>query len=786
MVVTETNNPGSRLIFQGAEIYPFALHFPNDPVGFSGYSQFAITTLGPGVSAADFGSGVVTSVIPNETQPLYGGWKNLGTNTYNPLMTSTAPDGLPTFLPHQDRPVVPGASWSYTVSLRFTPEGTAALASDAYSSFAQTYPSQMTWTDRRIVGTAYLASSPDGSAGVNQPGGFPTNPRRYFNDSSVDITNPTGLQAFQKRMLAQASSNVVNAVAMNSQGVITWDIEGEQFPQNTSYVCSPDQIAVVAPEMESIILDPASAYFGLRLDDAYFKTMSSAGLRTGVCLRPQRFTLLPNGTASQVVLSTNAEIIANLENKARFANARWGTSLFYVDSTVDSNGGTLDPAIFQQLVTDLPSFLFIPEESTPRYYAYTAPFYSFIFHTDLGTPASIYKVYPTAFGANLVNDVSASTLANYLPQLTQSVRNGDILMGHADYWQANDPTLVSIYENAGVGAAPVQATPVISWPVPAAIAYGTPLSGTQLSASANTSGSFTYTPAAGTLLPAGTNNLMTTFTPADAKDYTSCDSDRSAVRPESYPRAQLVFSGADHHGGSFGRGTAGRRREPARHLHLYARSGSDPASGDDDPAGVIPANRCDQLPAGHSGDHGDRNRGSACSACSDLGNTSCDCLRDPAWSSGVECVCLHSGYLYVPACCRNRSPCRHADACSHLCARGSDALHHGPSKRYAGCPPGDPGLVVAHTARHRGFSAIECSGAGSCFQCHRVLYIQSSGRQLPRGGDAYLDCDLSPQGCKGLRQRPDSSHACGQSDTQSGALKAARHFGSPSAFSVQE
>jgi hypothetical protein len=27
---------------------------------------------------------------------------------------------------------------------------------------------------------------------------------------------------------------------------------------------------------------------------------------------------------------------------------------------------------------------------------------------------------------------------------------GDILMGHADYWQANDPTLVAIYQAAGV------------------------------------------------------------------------------------------------------------------------------------------------------------------------------------------------------------------------------------------------------------------------------------------------------------------------------------------------
>ena len=518
MAVTEGNNPGSGIILDGAEIYPFALHFPQDPTGFNGYTQYAITTTGPGVSAADFGSGIVTAVIPNESLPLYTGWKNAGAATYTPIMTGTAPDGLATFLPHNDAPVQPGGTLSYTVSLRFTPEGTAASASDAYASFAATYPSQMTWTDKRILGTAYLASSPAGGGDITQPGGYPTNPRRYFNDATVDITTAAGLQSFQDRMLAQAASNVANAQNLGAQGVITWDVEGEQYPQTTSYVCSPDQIAAVAPEMESAITDRTSPYFGQKLDDAYFKTMSGAGLRLGLCLRPQVFTLGANGTASQNFLSANAAIIANLENKARYSNSRWGATVFYVDSTVDSNGGTLDPAIFQQISTDLPSFLFVPEESTPRYYAYTAPFYSFLDHTDLGTPASVYNYYPKAFGANLVNDVSAGTLAQYTPQLTQSVANGDILMGHADYWQANNPTLVSIYRSAGVGAPtplPTPTAPSLGWSTPATIPYGTALSAAQLDATANVAGAFTYSPALGTVPRAGVTTLTATFTPTN-------------------------------------------------------------------------------------------------------------------------------------------------------------------------------------------------------------------------------------------------------------------------------
>ena len=493
---------------------------------------------------------MVTSVIPNEAIAMYGGWMNMGTAAYSPIMTSTAPDGLAPFLPSNDVPVQPGNTFSYTVSLRFTPEGTPANASDAYASFAATYPSQMTWTDKRILGTAYLSSSGPGS-NINQPDGFPTNPRRYFNDPTVDVTTPAGLQLFQDRIIAQAQSNASDAQQMNSQGVITWDIEGEQYPQNTSYVCSPDQIAAVAPEMESVITDSNSPYLGQKLDDTYFAIMASAGLRTGVCLRPQVFTLGTGGTASQVFLTSNAAIVANLESKARYANARWGTTIFYVDSTVNSVGGTIDPDIFQQIITDLPGFLFIPEESTTRYYAYSAPFYSFIFHTTLGTSAATYLAYPSAFGANLVNDVSAATLATYTPQLTASVAKGDILMGHADYWQANDPTLVSIYRAAGVtGPGNPLSTPALSWATPAPIVYGTALSAAQLDATSNVAGTFTYTPAAGTILTAGSQTVMATFTPASAATYRSATASVSLQVTQATPvvtwaaPAALVFGTA--------------------------------------------------------------------------------------------------------------------------------------------------------------------------------------------------------------------------------------------------
>ena len=66
-----------------------------------------------------------------------------------------------------------------------------------------------------------------------------------------------------------------------------------------------------------------------------------------------------------------------------------------------------------------------------------------------------------------------------------------------------------------------QLTPIITWPTPAPITYGTPLSAVQLNATASVPGSFVYTPAAGAVLGAGSQTLSVTFTPTDGVDYTT-------------------------------------------------------------------------------------------------------------------------------------------------------------------------------------------------------------------------------------------------------------------------
>ena len=64
--------------------------------------------------------------------------------------------------------------------------------------------------------------------------------------------------------------------------------------------------------------------------------------------------------------------------------------------------------------------------------------------------------------------------------------------------------------------------PSLSWPAPADIVYGTPLSPSQLNATANgVSGTFAYQPTNATILPAGTNTLHVVFTPEEVANYST-------------------------------------------------------------------------------------------------------------------------------------------------------------------------------------------------------------------------------------------------------------------------
>ena len=90
-------------------------------------------------------------------------------------------------------------------------------------------------------------------------------------------------------------------------------------------------------------------------------------------------------------------------------------------------------------------------------------------------------------------------------------------------------------------------TTQVSWPSPATIAYGTPLSTTQLNAEATPSGgTYVYNPPASTVLTAGTHTLSVTYTPTDTTHYNVVTTDVSLVVTKVTPVITWITSGINY------------------------------------------------------------------------------------------------------------------------------------------------------------------------------------------------------------------------------------------------
>jgi hypothetical protein len=133
------------------------------------------------------------------------------------------------------------------------------------------------------------------------------------------------------------------------------------------------------------------------------------------------------------------------------------------------------------------------------------------------TPAAI--TYGTPLSATQLN--ASSTVAGTFAYAPAA---GTVLNAGAQPLTVTfTPTDTTDYTTASdsVSLTVNKATLTITWATPAAIAYGTPLSGTQLDASSTAAGTFTYSPAAGTVLGVGNHTLTATLTATNPTNYTT-------------------------------------------------------------------------------------------------------------------------------------------------------------------------------------------------------------------------------------------------------------------------
>jgi hypothetical protein len=424
LVITAENTSNVDTI-EGIHFTPMVLTFPGKVKEYDGSIPLLAHNLGEIAEVrVSYGTGTLAVVSEDMDKPLMVGfpWSlNKPANTVFPLSVHTNrvgsyPDSYPTIV----RPILPRGSDRYLVSLRFGRSGAteASLTGDVNRRFVAAFPQQLHWADRRPIGAIFLASTPDR---------WPTNPRGWFGDPTVDVTTPAGRAAFKQRLLRFADGAVAIMRDMNAQGAITWDIEGQELHIGTTYIGDPRLVDTLAPEMA----DAADEYFG---------RIRAAGLRVGVCVRPQSLRRGPDDkTADQMPVDDPAALLID---KIAYAKKRWGVTLIYLDSNVSGNPpGTMDASVMQRVAAAFPDCLIIPEHSNLRYYAYSAPFAE-LRHGATSTPQTVREVYPNSFSAIYTAD---GPLDLYRDALKASVRRGDSLMYRTWFVDPQNEKVKAIY-----------------------------------------------------------------------------------------------------------------------------------------------------------------------------------------------------------------------------------------------------------------------------------------------------------------------------------------------------
>jgi hypothetical protein len=144
------------------------------------------------------------------------------------------------------------------------------------------------------------------------------------------------------------------------------------------------------------------------------------------------------------------------------------------------------------------------------------------------TPAIIWNNPPAIIYGTALSEIQLNASASVPGSFVYNPVYGAILgAGDQTLHTTFTPADSTNYTTAGGNVLLIvnKATPSIAWSKPADIVYGTPLSETQLNASASVPGTFVYTPMAETVLSAGTQALHVDFTPADAANFTTASKD---------------------------------------------------------------------------------------------------------------------------------------------------------------------------------------------------------------------------------------------------------------------
>ncbi len=299
-------------------------------------------------------------------------------------------------------------------------------------------PMKLAWSDRRPIGTIFWCHS-------NQK--WPTNPRgfNFGQGKKHDVTTAEGKAVFKKELLEYVDRCIENCRKMNAQGVIIWDLEGEELWHPISYIGDPRVLPQAAPELNE-------------LADEVFKRFTDAGLRTGLTIRPTDVYMKKPGDTRSWWHRDVKDPVQLMCDKIAYAKERWGTTIFYLDSNVFGKGfdtvlpknhgvpWTMPAAMLEEVNKRHPDVLVIPEWAGTQHYRFGAP-YSSPNNRQMCTPGWVREIWPDAFRVVACNPgLMRDHWSNYL----NGVMGGDVLLFPAWYGSLEGKYIEMVYAEAAL------------------------------------------------------------------------------------------------------------------------------------------------------------------------------------------------------------------------------------------------------------------------------------------------------------------------------------------------
>jgi len=362
-----------------------------------------------------------------------------------------------------------GGTWATTLWFKFaaTQASEQSMTTDAVLAYRSSYPYVQNYPDRRAWAEWYTADHVNATS---------SNPRGYWQDSALDAGDPVAFEAAMQAKLNGLLSTMA-ALTPKPQGVIIWDIEGQEFDHAMTYIGDPSLMPTISPEMDAVA-------------DSIVNQIKDAGYKVGFTLRPMKIltgTSLPGtcvaspkdvfvdtdatfpdrgyrcdttntwtqtALTDQTALTSVSAVLDNMRPKISYAVNRWGASVFYVDSTVNVGGSPMTTEVWRTLQSEYPGVAFFPENDRFTTLASAAPFNQARF--SLYGPSSAQRLlYPSGYGFVNVQDWNA--VDGYSTMLS-GVAQGDVLSYNGWYANQSQTDAIALYTSAATLNATVAMT----------------------------------------------------------------------------------------------------------------------------------------------------------------------------------------------------------------------------------------------------------------------------------------------------------------------------------------